>query len=75
MLSRSVLRHYVDEDADLMRNPFEHKTRIDCDKLFVSDSVDYADALKTKNRPNVAADLMETIERIISRRLHSDSDE
>ena len=46
MINSRILLHYVDEQADLSRNPFNHTSRIDCDKLFVSSSVEYHDALK-----------------------------
>ena len=57
MLIRSPIRHYVDEDPDLSRNPFLSKTRIDCDKLFITNSVTYEDSLKTGRRPDVCNDL------------------
>lgn len=57
MLIHSPIRHYVDEIPDLSRNPFISDTRIDCDKLFRTDSVTYEDCLKTSIRPDVCDDL------------------
>ena len=34
MILNNVIDHYVDEEADISRNPFKHATRIDCDKVF-----------------------------------------
>ncbi len=62
MLIRNPITHYVDEFPDLMRNPFVNPTRIDCDKEFISDGVDYNDALKTNNRPNVSEEVLALIE-------------
>lgn len=39
MLSGRLLKHFVDENADISRNPFKRATRIDCDKIFYTDSV------------------------------------
>ncbi len=57
MLIRPVISHYVDEPADLSRNPFKHTSRIDCDKLFITNSVSYQDSMKTISRPDVCYDL------------------
>lgn len=61
MLSSSSFRHYVDEEADITRNPFSHATRIDCDKLFTTSSVQYDDSMKTPIRPNVCQELYDRI--------------
>lgn len=57
MLNRKIISHYVDEPPDRSRNPFSVKSRIDCDKLFVSYTVQYDDRLKTTLRPDVCDDL------------------
>lgn len=61
MLMKNILQHYVDEMPDLARNPFAHSTRIDCDKVFVSQSVEYDDKMKTITRPDVCEELFEEI--------------
>ena len=61
MLGSSKFTHYVDEPADLSRNPFKHTSRIDCDKFFVSASVQYDDNLKTSPRPDVCQDLYNSV--------------
>lgn len=58
MLSSSIMKHYWDESPDINRNPFNRKTRIDCDKEFVTSSVVYDDKLKTTTRPDVCDDVM-----------------
>lgn len=62
MLSSSVMKHYWDESPDLNRNPFKRKTRIDCDKTFVTSFVTYDDKLKTTTRPDVCEDVMRHID-------------
>lgn len=57
MLYRNTMKHYCDEQPDLTRNPFQRATRIDCDKLFTTSSVEYSDGLKTTTRPDVCDDL------------------
>ena len=61
MLGSSKFTNYVDEPADLSRNPFKHTSRIDCDKFFVSASVQYDDNLKTSPRPDVCQDLYNSV--------------
>lgn len=61
MLIKSPMVNYIDEKPDKMRNPFEHDTRIDCDKVFTSSGVLYKDALKTTARPNVCEDVFQAI--------------
>lgn len=58
MLLSDVMQHYWDEDSDITRNPFAHKTRIDCDKEFVTSAVQYDDRIKTTVRPDVCDDTM-----------------
>lgn len=57
MLNCNVIKHYCDEVPDMSRNPFKAPTRIDCDKLFITKTVNYDDALKTFPRQNVCVDL------------------
>lgn len=57
MLTGKLLKHFVDENADISRNPFQRATRIDCDKVFYTDSVRYDDRLKTATRPDVCQEL------------------
>ena len=61
MLTGNQMQHYYDELADISRNPFQRTTRIDCDKLFITNTVKYADALKTTTRPDVCMDLYNAI--------------
>lgn len=53
--------HYVDEPADITRNPFKRTSRIDCDKSFATISVTYDDRLRTTLRPDVCEDLFTSI--------------
>ena len=75
MLINSPITHYVDEIPDLMRNPFFNATRIDCDKEFISDSVDYKDGLKTTNRPNVSEEVFALIEQNLTEPMRIQIDE
>lgn len=52
---------YIDEQPDISRNPFQRATRIDCEKLFVSDSLEYDDTLKTTSRCNISDELYSKI--------------
>ena len=61
MLGSRVIRHYVDEPADLNRNPFSRTSRIDCDKFFVTTSVGYDEKLKTTSRPDVCDELYDNV--------------
>ncbi len=61
MLAKGLFKHFVDEEADISRNPFQRTTRIDCDKLFFSDSVQYDDRLKTTIRPDICPELYDTV--------------
>ena len=61
MLGSRVIRHYVDEPADLNRNPFSRTSRIDCDKFFVTTSVGYDEELKTTSRPDVCDELYDNV--------------
>lgn len=62
MLYNNIIKHYHDEDADITRNPFVHKTRIDCDKVFSTQNILYNDILKTTNRPDICDDAYNKIE-------------
>lgn len=55
------MQHFVDELEDRDRNPFERPTRIDCDKLFVTEAVIYDTKMKTKRRPDVSTDLFNDV--------------
>lgn len=61
MLTQDIFRHYVDEMPDISRNPFQHMTRIDCDKKFTTSSVIYADSLRTTQRPDICDELYEKV--------------
>lgn len=61
MITENIINNYIDEQADISRNPFKHTSRIDCDKLFVSQSVDYNDKLKTTSRPDICEELFDLI--------------
>lgn len=61
MLAGNLLKHYVDEEADISRNPFLRTTRIDCDKVFVTNSVQYDSRLKTTTRPDVCNELYDAV--------------
>jgi hypothetical protein len=61
MLGSNVIAHYVDEQADILRNPFVRTSRIDCDKFFVTSSVRYDDGLKTTSRPDVCQELYDDV--------------
>ena len=60
MLNNPVFVHYVDEPADANRNPFVRTTRIDCDKLFKTVSLDFDSEMKTMIRPDICQDLYDT---------------
>ncbi len=62
MLIDNPMKHYWDENADITRNPFSRKTRIDCDKTFKTYSVMYDDALKTTTRPDVSDEVFKAVE-------------
>lgn len=61
MLAGKLLKHYVDEEADQSRNPFQRTTRIDCDKVFTTKSVQYDSRLKTTSRPDVCQELFDLV--------------
>ena len=51
------MNNYHDEIPDKNRNPFSKPTRIDCDKLFNSYTVNYDSAMLTTTRRDVSDDL------------------
>ncbi len=61
MFKNGTMRHYCDEQADLNRNPFEHTTRIDCDKVFATELVKYDELLKTTRRSTVCDELFQKV--------------
>ena len=61
MLNSDQFVHYIDEAADINRNPFQWATRIDCDKLFTTQSVSYNDRLKTISRSDVCQALFDDV--------------
>lgn len=61
MLVGTLLKHYVDEEADILRNPFQRTTRIDCDKVFTTKSVQYDSRLKTTVRPDICQELYDQV--------------
>ncbi len=61
MLASRRFKHFIDEQPDVSRNPFQRMTRIDCDKVFVTKSVQYGDGLKTNRRPDVCQELYDMI--------------
>ena len=61
MLIKPPTENYCDEPADITRNPFMHKTRIDCDKRFKTSEVEYDDRLLTPNRPDICEELFSVI--------------
>lgn len=52
------LQHFVDELPNANRNPFFVKTRIDCDKVFLTSNTQYSNDLLTTIRSNVCEDIM-----------------
>lgn len=61
MLINNTMRHYCDEEPDLTRNPFQRTTRIDCDKIFVTNSVEYNIGMRTTTRPDICDDLFSDV--------------
>lgn len=66
MLKASPMKHFVDEDPDIKRNPFRHKTRIDCDKIFLTSGIVYDVSMRTAVRPDVCENIMELVEQQLS---------
>lgn len=61
MIMNRSYKHYVDEPADISRNPFQRTTRIDCDKTFTTVAVIYNDMLKTTTRPDICQELFNQV--------------
>lgn len=61
MIYSGDFNHYVDEPADISRNPFQRTTRIDCDKIFTTSTVVYNDVLKTTTRPDISQELFDEV--------------
>lgn len=57
------LNHKIIESANENRNPFRHKTLIDCDKLFKIKKVIISDGLLTKRRKDVSDDLFNEVDK------------
>ena len=66
MINSDIIAHYIDEPANINRNPFSRTSRIDCDKLFTTKSVRYDDGLKTTKRPDVCQDLYDIVKKELS---------
>lgn len=61
MIYNSNMLHYVDEVPDTNRNPFVSPSRIDCDKVFATHTVEYHEDLRTTIRTDVCEDLYRDI--------------
>ena len=57
MLINETMKHYCDEQPDITRNPFKRTTRIDCDKLFNTNTVKYDLGLRTDSRKDICQSL------------------
>jgi len=61
MIGSKLTKHYCDEFPNSSRNPFQHATRIDCDKLFITNGVQYHSKMRTNKRPNVSQSLFSDV--------------
>lgn len=61
IVAQKTVTHYYIEEADIKRNPFTHKTLIDCDKLFYIRQITLCDELKTQRRPDICDELFTEI--------------
>ena len=61
MLLKNPLKHYVDEYANVARNPFKRTTRIDCDKLFSTKKVNYSKKMCATVRADVCQELYDDV--------------
>ena len=61
MLINGTMKHYCDEQPDITRNPFKRTTRIDCDKLFQTNTVKYDLGLRTDSRPDICQSLYDEV--------------
>ena len=55
------LNHKIIESKDINRNPFNHKTLIDCDKLFRLQQVTIPDTLLTTTRRDICEELFNNV--------------
>jgi len=62
MLQNNTIEHFIDELPNATRNPFLHATRIDCDKLFKTENLQFDVALRTTVRTDICVGLMQEIE-------------
>lgn len=56
------LNHRIIESKNINRNPFMHKTLIDCDKLFNLDRLIIPDSLLTTNRRDICDELFSKVD-------------
>lgn len=56
------LNHKIIESENIERNPFSHKTLIDCDKLFKLNEIIIPDSLLTTIRRDICDDLFNKID-------------
>ena len=61
MLINGTMKNYCDEQPDIKRNPFKRTTRIDCDKLFQTNTVKYDLGLRTDSRSDVCQSLYDEV--------------
>lgn len=61
MIGSNLLKHYCDEQPNILRNPFQHVTRIDCDKIFITKNVRYDLRLRTVIRPDICQELFSEV--------------
>ena len=56
-----LINNYIIENSDLQRNPFNHTTLIDCDKIFTSCKCKYDLKMRTTSRTDICDDLFNKI--------------
>ena len=61
MLINGTMNHYCDEQPDITRNPFKRMTRIDCDKLFSTNTVKYDLGLRKDSRTDICQSLYDEV--------------
>ena len=66
MINNPTFVNFVDEMADINRNPFAHQSRIDCEKIFTTTKIEYEDSIKTYKRPDVSNELFSKIKSKLS---------
>lgn len=57
-----TLKHKIIEPGNIKRNPFKHRTLIDCDKLFKLNGLVIPDSLLTTNRRDICAELFSKVD-------------